>query len=177
MSFFNSLNISASGLTAQRARMDVISQNIANANTTITAEGTPYRRQAVVLQSSSPNGNNFDNFIDRAINPVGARNINPIRNEVAHVIASANERSGRADFIPSGVSVTRIHTDNTPGPLVHDPAHPHADENGYVRMPNVNVVYEMVNMISASRSYEANITAISTTRNLINRTLEIGQAR
>ncbi|MCL2610394.1 MAG: flagellar basal body rod protein FlgC [Defluviitaleaceae bacterium] len=178
MSFFNSLNVSASGLTAQRARMDVISQNIANANTTITPEGGAYRRQAVVLQSNPPQ--NFNNMIDQALgsSPLGDRNNRlPFRNEAQNVISAANQNGNISDFTPSGVAVQRIHTDNTPGSLVHDPAHPHADENGYVRMPNVNVVYEMVNMISASRSYEANITAISTTRNMMNRTLEIGQSR
>ena len=162
MSFFHSLNVSASGMTAQRVKMDVVSQNIANATTTVTAEGGPYRRQAVVL---TPNADsNFGNVMSglMARTPTGPNITMPRAN---------------SNFIPSGVSVSRIVTDNTPGNLVHDPAHPHADENGYVRMPNVNIVYEMVNMIVASRSYEANITAMATTRAMINRTLEIGQAR
>ncbi|MCL1924800.1 MAG: flagellar basal body rod protein FlgC [Defluviitaleaceae bacterium] len=180
MSFFNSLNVSASGLTAQRLRMDIISQNIANANTTITADGTPYSRQAVVL-SSNPS-QSFGNIIDESLSvldrgPLGERNMLPFRNEAQNLTGVNNQNGRFSDFRPAGVSVSTIHTDNTPGPLVHDPAHPHADENGYVRMPNVNIVYEMVNMISASRSYEANITAMTTTRSMINRTLEIGQAR
>ena len=176
MSFFNSLNVSASGLTAQRARMDIISQNIANANTTVTSEGGPYRRQAVVLQASD--SGSFNNAIGQALNfnSLGNNSV-PFRNNAQNSISAANQNGRINDFTPSGVVVQRIHTDETPGPLVHDPAHPHADENGYVRMPNVNTVYEMVNMISASRSFEANITAISTTRSMINRTLEIGQAR
>ena len=179
MSFFNSLNVSASGLTAQRIKMDVISQNIANATTTVTAEGGPYRRRAVVLTPNNPS--NFGSVIDGMISssPLGAIN-NPIpfRNSAeAFARAGMNHDARFEDFVPSGVSVSSIATDTTPGPLVHDPSHPHADENGYVRMPNVNVVYEMVNMIVASRSYEANLTAMATTRAMINRTLEVGQAR
>jgi len=106
MSFFNSLNVSASGLTAQRARMDVISQNIANANTTITPEGGAYRRQAVVLQSNPPQ--NFNNMIDQALgsSPLGDRNNRlPFRNEAQNVISAANQNGNISDFTPSGVAV------------------------------------------------------------------------
>ena len=148
MSLFNSMNVSASGLTAQRLRMDVISQNMANVNTTRTANGTPYKRQTVVFEeaASSPFSMHLDN-------------------------AMSSEQLGK------GVRVSGIVTDPTPGIMVYDPSHPHADENGYLEMPNVNIVEEMVNMISASRSYEANITAMNVTRSMISKTLEISASR
>lgn len=176
MSFFNTMNTSASGLTAQRLRMDVISQNIANATTTQTAEGGPYRRKNVVFEPIP--SQHFGDSLDAALNA------NPLSRGrqgnlgFDRVQETLNRASGiRGDQAPGGVNVTHIHTDDTPGPLVYDPTHPHANADGYVEMPNVNVVYEMVNMMSASRSYEANITAINTTRSLIQRTLEIGQTR
>jgi flagellar basal-body rod protein FlgC len=131
MSFFGSMNISASGLSAQRLRMDVISENIANVDTTRTANGGPYLRKAALFQEILENAR--------------------------------------------GVRVAEIATDNTPGQRVYEPGHPDADADGYVRMPNVNVTTEMVNMISASRSYEANITAMNSTKAMIAKTLEIGR--
>jgi flagellar basal-body rod protein FlgC len=144
MSFFNSMNISASGLTAQRLRMDVISQNIANVNTTRTAEGTPYRRQTVIIEE---------------------------RNDAGRFSGTAKNHAATGN----GVRVTGVVQDNTPGAMRFEPSHPDADENGYVVMPNVNIVEEMVNMISASRSYEANITAMNITKTMIAKTLEIGR--
>lgn len=142
MSIFGSMNISASGLTAQRLRMDVISNNIANVSTTRTTEGGPYRRQRVVFQESKKNS--FNDILK-------------------------NQFSGK------GVRVKQIEQDPSPFKLVYDPSHPDADLNGYVAMPNVNIVTEMVDMISASRAYEANITAINTSKGMILKTLEIGQ--
>ena len=151
MSFFQSLNISATGLTAQRLRMDVISENVANVNTTRTADGGPYRRRTVLFQEQSP-GSPFSSHLRDALNRQGI---------------------GKP-FQGHGVRVSRIVTDTRPGPRVHDPSHPDANAEGYVMMPNVNVVTEMVNMISASRAYEANITAMNTTRTMLQRTLDIG---
>ncbi|MCL1936569.1 MAG: flagellar basal body rod protein FlgC [Defluviitaleaceae bacterium] len=174
MSFFASMNVNASGLTAQRLRMDVISQNIANATTTRTAEGGPYRRKSVVLQSV-PDSQNFGNFLDNALEinrlTQGTNGSDRIPSHVTrnNEVINSHENTG-------GVRVAQIREDETPGPLVYDPSHPHANEEGYVEMPNVNIVYEMVNMMSASRSYEANMTALSTTRAMISRTLEIGQS-
>ncbi|MCL2874007.1 MAG: flagellar basal body rod protein FlgC [Defluviitaleaceae bacterium] len=149
MSFFGTMNISATALTAQRLRMDVISENIANANTTRTGNGGPYRRQTVLFEEMG--GNQIGSFRSR--------------------LSSAMNRSqsGR------GVRVSNIVEDMRPGSLVYDPAHPDANEDGYVRMPNVNIVEEMVNMISASRSYEANITSMNTTKSMLSRTLEISR--
>lgn len=146
MYFFNSMNINASGLTAQRLRMDIISQNIANINTTRTENGQPYRRKTVLFEernSSSSFGSILKNNMDQ--------------------------------LNGSGVRVSRIVEDNSEFKVVYDPEHPDADENGYVRMPNVNIIEEMVNMISANRSYEANVTAMNTNKNMALKALEIGR--
>ncbi len=146
MSFFDSLDTSATALTAQQLRMDVISQNMANVDTTRTEDGTPYKRKVVLFQEIGSK-KSFAKFLDNAM----------------------DSDSGH------GVRVTKIVDDETPGSKVYDPSHPDADEDGYVTNSNVNVVEEMVNMISASRSYEANITAINTTKAMIAKTLEIGK--
>jgi len=146
MAFLNSINISASALTAEKLRMDVISRNIANVNTTRTADGTPYRRQVVVFQE----GDKAMSFSD--------------------YLTDASKR-----MIGSGVKVVGISEDKTPFKSVYDPGHPDADEQGYVKMPNVEVMTEMVNMISASRAYEANITAINSAKTMALKALEIGR--
>lgn len=146
MAFLNSINISASGLTAEKLRMDVISRNIANVNTTRTADGTPYRRQVVVFQE----GDKRMSFSD--------------------YLSDASK-----SFIGSGIKVTGIIEDKTPFKSVYDPGHPDADEEGYVKMPNVDVMTEMVNMISASRAYEANVTAINSAKSMALKALEIGR--
>ncbi|MCG0274594.1 MAG: flagellar basal body rod protein FlgC [Thermosediminibacteraceae bacterium] len=141
------MEISASGLTAQRLRMDVISNNIANVNTTRTEEGGPYRRQRVVFQERKRDITFRDLLEGSYLKQMGA-----------------------------GVRVVAIEEDPSPFKLVYDPSHPDADDNGYVRMPNVNIVTEMVDMISATRSYEANVTAINAAKSMINKALEIGRA-
>ena len=174
MSFFAAMNTSASGLTAQRLRMDVIAQNIANATTTGTPEGGPYRRKTVIMNSVPMQ--QFDDVLDQALAQnrltQGRRAFDRFES-VQDIVTRYQNPDG--DMI-GGVQVTSIRTDHTPGPLVYDPTHPHANEEGYVEMPNVNIVYEMVNMMSASRSYEANMTALSTTRSMITSTLQISQA-
>ena len=147
---FHSLNVSASGLTAQRFRMDVISNNIANVNTTRTTEGGPFQRSRVVLR---PRNDRL-----RFISPVVPERLQPTVGE--------------------GVNVVKVEKDNRKPRLVHDPTHPDAiqygEKAGYVQMPNVNVVEEMVDMISATRSYEANVTMITATKQMFNKALEIG---
>ena len=147
MSVFNSINISGTGLTAERLRMDVISKNIANANTTRTANGTPYRRQVVTFQEKSSHA--------------------PFSHHLRRTMDRDQQRGG--------VEVTGIHNDPSPYKQVYDPGHPDANEDGYVLMPNVDTVTEMANMISASRAYEANITAMNTTVSMAMRALEIGR--
>jgi len=146
MGFFSAMDISASGLSAQRLRMDVISQNIANINTTRTENGTPYRRKLVVFEEKSL-GSPFSSYLSK---------------------------NSREKFAGTGVRVSRIIEDSTPFRSVYDPGHPDADENGYVQMPNINVVTEMVNMISATRAYEANVTAMNSTKSMALKALEIG---
>jgi flagellar basal-body rod protein FlgC len=147
MGFFDALNISASGLTAQRLRMDVIAENIANVNTTRTAQGGPYKRKTVL----------FEEIVEKG--------------PFSHLFNDAVRRANQG----MGVRAARIVEDHNPGMLSYDPAHPDADEDGYVRMPNINIVEEMVNMISASRSYEANVTAIGSTKAMLAKTLELGR--
>ena len=144
MSLFNSLRISASGLTAERLRLDVIADNLANVNTTRTAAGGPYRRKVAVLEER-PNG-----FADL----LGIQN---------------TSRMG------GGVRVAAIAEDTSPLPRVYNPGHPDADADGYVLMPNVNVVTEMVDMITATRAYEANVTAMNAAKQMALRTLDIGR--
>lgn len=145
MGFFGSLDIGASGLTAQRVRMDIISQNIANVNTTRTEDGTPYRRKDVLFEERT------GSFSD--------------------VLAAASDKMSNGQ----GVRVTKIVEDTSEFKKVYDPGHPDADEDGYVSMPNVDVITEMVNMISATRSYEANVTSINATKSMAMKALEIGK--
>ena len=129
------LDISASGLSAQRRRMDTIAENIANAETTRTAQGGPYRRKQVVFQA----------------------------------IPTAPGGTG------GGVTVTEVATDPRPPRLVYRPGHPDANAEGYVRMPNVNILEEMVDMVSATRSYEANVAALNAAKQMTRKALEIGR--
>jgi len=144
VSFLQSLNISGSGLTAQRFRMDVISENIANIDSTRTEAGGPYRRKMVVLTST----NDFKNML--------AKNL-------------TNHEVNR------GVEVSEIVEDQSDFKLVYDPEHPDADENGYVNMPNVDSLKETVDMMEAYRAYQANITALNTTKQMAVKALEIGR--
>ena len=146
MGMFDGLEISASGLTAERMRMDVVAQNLANAQTTRGADGQPYRRQEVVLQERTPTSG------------FGA--------------ALAGAMGGRTGT-PGGVQVAQVAKDQTPLKRVYDPGHPDADANGYVQMPNVDSVSEMVDLISAQRAYEANVTAMSASKQMFAKTLEI----
>ncbi|WP_145408842.1 flagellar basal body rod protein FlgC [Paenibacillus xylanexedens] len=150
MNISNSFGISASALTAQRLRMDVISSNIANAETTrasvVNGEAIPYKRKMVVLE---PNQSSFSSIFQRQMRDGGAG---------------------------EGVRVSEIRDDQSPLKPVYDPTHPDANSEGYVYMPNVDIAKEMVDMISASRSYEANVTALNSTKAMISKALEIGRA-
>ena len=152
MSLMGSLNVSASGMSAQRTRMDIISQNIANVNTTRDENGDVYRRQTVVF--AEKNDCNFESVL------------------TAMQTGIARKR----DPLGDGVKITGIAEDHvTPMKMVYDPAHPDADEDGYVTMPNVNTVTEMTNLIDATRSFEANVTAFNATKNMALKGLEIGR--
>ncbi|EPD49608.1 flagellar basal-body rod protein FlgC [Paenisporosarcina sp. HGH0030] len=151
MSLFNGFNISASGLTANRMRMDVVSSNIANANTTrsqlVNGEWVPYRRKSVELSQSG---------------------VSPFQQQLQ---SAMNNQSSKV----SGVTVSKIDEDKAPFTLSYDPSHSDADENGYVRLPNVDPIKEMVDLMSATRSYEANITALNASKNMFIKALEIGK--
>ena len=152
MSLMGSLNVSASGMSAQRTRMDIISQNIANVNTTRDENGNVYRRQTVVF--AEKNDSNFESILT----------------------AMRTGISRKGDGLGDGVKITGIAEDHvTPMKMVYDPAHPDADADGYVTMPNVNTVTEMTNLIDATRSFEANVTAFNATKNMALKGLEIGK--
>lgn len=140
--FFNSLNIPASGLTAQRLRMDVISQNLANQDTTVGANGEPYRRKTVTLQERTQT--TFQNYLD--------------------------ESQG-----PGGVQVASINQDPSDLKEVYDPTDPNAGTDGYVRYPNVDAVTEMTDMMEASRSYHADVTAFNALKGMAVTALDIGK--
>lgn len=145
MDLIKSMNISSSGLAANRKRIETISSNIANAQTTRTAEGGPYRRKEVVL-GSEPARESFGDILE-----------------------------GEIDAQAETVHVTEVVSSNEPPILKYDPTHPDANKDGYVALPNVNVMKEMADMISAQRAYEANISALNTTKGMALKALEIGR--
>ena len=146
MSIFNSFNINASGMTAERYRMDIISENVANQNTTRTADGTPYRRKVVTFEERGERVGSFSSYLG----------------------------SASSAYRGKGVRVGKVMEDTwTQMNMVYDPSHPDADENGYVLYPNVNIVTEMTNLIDASRSYEANATAFNASKSIAMKGLEM----
>lgn len=145
MDLLKSMKISSSGLAANRKRIEAISSNIANAQTTKTAEGGPYRRKEVVF-GSEPARDSFGDILE-----------------------------GEMDAQAQTVHATEVVSTNEAPVLKYDPHHPDANEQGYVAMPNVNVMKEMADMISAQRSYEANISALNTTKSMALKALEIGR--
>ena len=145
MDFFDAIHTSSSGLSAQRLRMNLISGNLANVRTTRTQQGGPYRRKEAVF-AAQPMVPSFQKILaDRQNNPL------------------------------CGVKVAKIVEDSNPPVMKYDPQHPDADEQGYVAMPNINLMEEMVNMISATRSYEANVTALKAAKDMALKALEIGR--
>lgn len=150
MSFFGALDISASGLSAERMRMDVVAENLANAQTTRGPNGGPYRRKEVVLATAQGDG---------------------FRTALAGAVGSVPGMGGSQ--APGGVQVAGIVEDGAPARRVYDPGHPDADGQGYVSLPNVNPVTEMVDLIAASRAYEANVTAMQTAKAMFTKTFEL----
>ena len=146
MGLFQSFDISASGMTAERFRTDIIAQNIANVKTTRTEDGTPYRRQVVT-------------FAEKRVSPF------------QEVLAGHEQK-----FKGTGVKVTSVQEDTTSDDIMeYDPSHPDADQNGYVSYPNVNIVTEMTNLIDASRGYEANATAFEASKAIAQAGIQIGK--
>ena len=144
MGLFDALNVSGSGLSAERLRMDVTAENLANAQTTRGHDGQPYRRKEVVLQQQ---GGAFETALSSAI--------------------GGGASSGQ------GVEVAAIVEDQMPNRMIYDPGHPDANGEGYVSMPNVDPVTEMVDLIAASRAYEANVTAMQTAKQMFTKTLDL----
>jgi len=145
MNFIDALHTTASGLTTQRLRMNVVSSNLANSNTTRTAEGGPYKKKNIIFASQ------------------------PLRTDFQNMVQS--QLKGKL----TEVKVVGIVDDPRPPILKYDPQHPDADKNGNVSMPNINLIEEMVNMMSATRSYEANVTAVNATKKMAMKALEIGK--
>lgn len=145
MDFFNSINVSSSALSAERTRMNLISSNLANANASRTPEGGPYKRKDAVFTATP-----LENSFNRALDGATAQQVRR-------------------------VEVSQIVEDQNPPRLQYDPSHPDADPQGYVAMPNVNVVEEMADMIGATRAYEANVTAVQAAKSMALKTLEIGR--
>lgn len=149
MSMFSAFNVNASGMTAQRLRMDTIAENVANASTTRTEDGTPYVRKIVTFATKGADtSSNFHKVL----------------------------RGATAAYVGQGVKVNGIYEDTeSEQNMVYDPAHPDADENGYVTYPNVNIVTEMTNLIDASRAYEANATAFNASKSMAQQGLQLSQ--
>ena len=150
MSMFGGIDAAASGLTAERLRMDVISNNIANVNTTRTEDGTPFKRRYVVFEPRDTRDKSFSRIL-------------------------AGEMKGTSQRPGDGVRAVGIEADMSQGKLVYDPGHPDANADGYVELPNVDIVNEMVDMITASRAYEANVTTINAAKSMAQQALNISK--
>ena len=148
MALFQAFDISASGMTAERFRTDVIAENVANINTTNTGDGTPYRRKIVTFQERTQDPTSFGTIFKRA----------------------------RGMDVGDGVKATGVYEDQSDLVMVYDPSHPDANEDGYVLYPNVNIVTEMTNMIDAERAYQANATAFASSKAIAMKGLDIGKA-
>ncbi len=148
MGLFDAIDASGSALAAERLRMDVTAENLANAQTTKGADGQPYRRKEVVLQQAGASGTSFSSVLASMQGAGGAKSVN-------------------------GVRVAGIVEDDSALKRLYDPGHPDADKEGYVTMPNVNTVTEMTDLISSSRAYEANVTAMQTAKTMFIKTLDL----
>jgi flagellar basal-body rod protein FlgC len=155
MGLFDAIEIAGSGLSAERVRMDVTSENLANAQTTKAANGQPYQRQEVELQQTGSPSSNFEATLSEALGSGPGADVG-----LTHPPAG-------------GVQVAGIVADKTPDQQVYDPGNPEADAQGYVKMPNVNTVTEMVDLISESRSYQSDVTAMQTAKSMFTATLGI----
>ncbi len=145
MNFLNAMDIASSGLSAQRTNMNTISMNLANVQTTRTQDGGPYQRKEVLFEAA------------------------PIKHPFDKVMTSEMQREVK------GVKVSRIQEDDRAFKDVYDPGHPDANEEGYVKYPDINVVEEMANMMTATRAYEANLSTISSVKQMINQAIQIGR--
>ncbi|MFH1759831.1 MAG: flagellar basal body rod protein FlgC [bacterium] len=165
MGIFSGLNISATGLRAQRVRQNIIASNIANAETTRTNEGGPYRKKTVIFEQD-PSQRDF-------LMLFGKQRLDGALKRKEHMRIPKPDFPYNNEKIGNGVKINGIHEDENQPRMVYEPEHPDADAAGYVAKPNVNIVQEMVDMISATRAYEANVTALSATKGMLMKALEI----
>ena len=169
MSFLSALNISGSALTAQRLRLDIVSENISNIDTTRVAGGDgPYRRKVVQFQAVGDQ--NFRTALGRATQRGSNSSVSGFSRNMGNINSNFDQRRG-----DTGVIVSQIIEDDTPFRITYDPTHPDADEYGYLQLPNVDLVKEVVDSMSASRSYEANVTALNAIKIMANKALEVGR--
>jgi flagellar basal-body rod protein FlgC len=160
---FGIFQISGSGLSAQRKKLNAVAQNIANVETTRTPEGGPFRRRHVVF-SENPAGANFSSTLNRAISTL-------TRTDSKHM-GNAKSQSSRRMDVPT-VQSTETQIEPESFKMIYDPTHPDADENGYVAMPDINIIAEMVEMMAASRAYEANISIARAAKSMFKEALNI----
>jgi flagellar basal-body rod protein FlgC len=162
---FSGLEISASGMHAQRIRQNAISSNLANAETTRTDKGGPYRRQFVVFKADSEQ------------HDVRLLNVEPelkgVMTDASHLEVPPEKFTRDERYFGNGVEVAEIREDSRPPKLVYDPSHPDANANGYVEMPNINIIEEMTDMIAATRAYEANVTAFNAMKSMYMQGLQV----
>jgi flagellar basal-body rod protein FlgC len=180
---FRSLAIAASGLSAQRQRLETIASNLANAETTRGADGAPYKRKVAVMQAASAETQLFGATTPAGVAGTVSNPVPPFGNAAFQVPALAAVQGGDSGAIQvpllggddglHGVRVAGVTEDQTEGPLVYDPGHPDADQNGYVRYPNVRVTDEMIDMLDARRIYEANATVFQSAKAMLKKALEI----
>jgi flagellar basal-body rod protein FlgC len=155
MNLFGVMDVSGSALEAERLRAEVVASNMANANTTRTPQGGPYKRQEVVFESAAPDQGVFAN----------------------HLLSQAPDESGfgsnSGDGSIGGVKIAAVVTDDSPGMRRYDPGHPDADKNGYVTYPDINPLTEMVDLMSATRAYDLNSSAVQATKSMIDSSIDI----
>lgn len=150
MNLFGVMNVSGSALQAERLRAEVVTSNMANANTTRTPSGGPYQRQEVVFESAAPDQGAF----------------------AGHLLSESGGISGNDGEI-GGVKIAAVVSDKSPGLRRYDPSHPDADKNGYVTYPDINPLTEMVDLMSATRAYDLNSSAVQATKNMIDSSIDI----
>ncbi len=163
MAIFDTMSISASGLSAQRRKLNAIASNIANADTTRTDEGGPYKRKRIVLMEAAQ-PSHFASLLQEQKEKLTLTN-------AGHL--SATDARSFTELLGSGVETQEVREEPVEPRLVYDPAHPDAREDGYVVYPDINIITEMVDMIAASRAYEANVTTIDASKSMYSRALEI----
>lgn len=159
MNLFGVMDVSASALQAERLRAEVVASNMANANTTRTPQGGPYKRQQVVFESEASDQGAFANhFLSQGVG-FGGNGL------------ESNDPESRGEI--GGVKIAAVVSDNSPGLRRYDPGHPDADKNGYVTYPDINPLTEMVDLMSASRAYDMNSSAVQATKNMIDSSIDI----